>query len=104
MLNKRLRLTRSTFPTPREGRRLIGEHFSLSYGPSKEGGCAAVVSKQVAKRSVDRHLLKRRMLSVLRPWCKEDRFLIAYARSGSSSLSFGMLKDELQELLTKTHL
>ncbi len=71
-------------------------------GPSSTGGASAVVSKAVAKKSVDRHLLKRRMLQVLRPFVREDRYLVAYARAGSPTLSFRELSHELSSLLTRT--
>ena len=77
-------------------------HFSLSYGPSIQGGAAAIVSKAVAKRSVDRHLLKRRMLSVLRPHVRETMSLIAYARKDALTLSFKEVERELSELVSRT--
>ncbi len=71
-------------------------------GPSKLGGAAAVVSKTVAKSSPVRHLLKRRMLSVMKPFTRSDQYVVAYARSGSPLLSFKALSDELSRLLTST--
>lgn len=61
-----------------------------------------MVSKKVSKLSVGRHLLKRRVLSVLKPWCLPTRALIVYARPGSQTLPFPVLKQELEELLTRT--
>ena len=68
-------------------------------GPAKEGGCAAVISKKVARRSVDRHLLKRRMLSVMKEWCVPGSYLVVYAKGGAPSLPFKALKEELASLL-----
>lgn len=83
--------------------RAASAHFSLTIAPAREGGAAAVVSKKVARRSVDRHLLKRRMLAVLRPYVSPTRSLVAYARAGSLGLPYGVLKAELESLLTRPH-
>ncbi len=61
-----------------------------------------MVSKKVARLSVARHLLKRRMLAVMRPWCSADHSLVAYARSGAPLLPYKELASELSALLTKT--
>lgn len=62
---------------------------------------AAVISKKVAKKSVDRHLLKRRILEILRPQVSSSRSLIVYARAGASTLPFQALKQELTELIKR---
>lgn len=101
-LPRKLRVSRTVFSaSPKEAKRAQTEHFSLTTTPSEGGGLAAVVSKKVAKRSVDRHLLKRRMLEVMRPFHKENYSLIAYARGGSPSLPFKTLKAEFEELLSR---
>ncbi len=98
-LPKKLRLTREAFPKVLQAKkRLISEHFSLSY--SQGTGFSAVVSKKVAKRSVDRHLMKRRMLEVLKRG-PHTKAIIAYARSGAPSLPFSELKKELETLLAR---
>jgi len=103
MLPRREHLTRRTFPVV-PGARASSTHFSIMASPAApgHGGCAVVVSKKVARLSVSRHLLKRRMLSVMRPWCSPDQALVAYARTGSSSLPFSELAKELSTLLTRT--
>lgn len=105
---RRLRIGRRAFPTAERGRRAHSPHFSvvvtvlspteLKHGST--GGCAAVISKKTARRSVDRHLLKRRMLSVMRPWCTPQVSVIAYARAGAASLPFRTLTEELSLLLS----
>lgn len=60
-----------------------------------------MVSKKVSKLSVGRHLLKRRVLSVLKAWCLPTRTVIVYARPGSQTLPYQALKEELTELLTR---
>ncbi|MES2931511.1 MAG: ribonuclease P protein component [Patescibacteria group bacterium] len=102
MIPRKLRLTRAHFAPSGPEKRLVSSHFSLSIREKQDhGGCAVVVSKKVSKLSVGRHLLKRRVLSVLKPWCLPSRALIVYARPGSQTLPFPVLKEELEELLTR---
>ena len=104
MLPKKSRLSRADFVEVGRGVRLSSPHFSLSYRhrtPSKEGQVAVVISKKVAKRSVDRHLLKRRMLAVLRDYTHQGLESVAYARQGAVSLSFSTLKSEFSDLLKR---
>lgn len=99
MLPRRLRLSREDFEA--HGlRRVASPHFSLSYGPaSKTGGVAVVVSKKVAKLAVMRHLLKRRILSVLRPYADPAQVLIVHTRPGATTLPFPELESELISLV-----
>lgn len=101
MLPRRLRIPRAAFPDGRQGNRASSSSFSLVSTPSPRGGAAAVVSKAVAKRSVDRHLLKRRILAILRPFVRGDRHVVIYAKKQALTLPFSALKDELAGLLTK---
>lgn len=57
-----------------------------------------VVSKKVEKTAVGRHRLKRRISSIIRPFCDTASFSL-YARSGSSALSHKEITQELTELL-----
>jgi ribonuclease P protein component len=99
-LPRRLRLTRDAFEEATR-KRATSEHFTLAWGPSRSGGLAAVISKKVAKRSVDRHLLKRRMLEIMRSHAHSGRSMVAYARKGAPTLSFKDMKRELESLLTR---
>jgi RNase P protein component len=73
--------------------------FTLVWGPSHEGGIAAVVGKGVARRSVDRHLLKRRMITLMAPKADHTRFLIAYARGNAATLPQKAFIAEFSSLL-----
>jgi len=102
MIPRSLRLTRKGFEHTRGLRRTASPHFALSYGPadpSQGGGSAVIVPKKVVKSSVGRHLLKRRVRSVLRSWSSKDRILIVFARSGAADLTFQELEHELSSLL-----
>lgn len=101
MLPKSLRLTRQTFPDTRGMKRVTSAHFSISYGDSTSGGVAVVISKKVARLAVSRHLLKRRVLAVLRPYVSPKRILVVHTRAGAASLSFPELKEELLSLVTQ---
>ncbi len=97
-----MRLSRAHFAPLGPEKRLSSPSFSLSIREAAgTGGCAVVVSKKVAKLSVSRHLLKRRTLSILKPFCTKDIALVLYARAGSQALPYAALKQELEELLTR---
>ncbi|MGH7175651.1 MAG: ribonuclease P protein component [Minisyncoccia bacterium] len=92
---KRKRLARASFPLVASSRRrAISAHFSLT-ASSQAGGYAVVVSKQVAKRSVDRHRLKRRVAEALKAFPLPPA-LVVYARAGAPSLSFQEISGELR--------
>jgi ribonuclease P protein component len=59
---------------------------------------AAIVSKKVARLSTSRHLLKRRMLHVLRPCYLPGVRLVAIAKPGSALLPYAALREELGRL------
>jgi ribonuclease P protein component len=100
MLPKRLRLTRHDFPDARGLKRFQSRHFSLSYGEREaSGGTAVVISKKVSPSSVARHLLKRRVISVLRPYVTDSRIFLIHARPGAAELPSAELTRELISLL-----
>lgn len=102
MIPRNMRLTRAHFAPSGPEKRLASPHFSLSVRETPEkGGCAVVISKKVSKSSVGRHLLKRRALSVMLPFCSPARVLIVYARPGAVSLDYPALSKELGELLER---
>lgn len=100
MLPRAKRLTRATFGAVAVGKRAVSAHFSVTGARSDAGRTAAVVSKKVAKRAVDRHLLRRRILAAAVPYVVPGRSFIIYARPGALALSYAMLKKELDDLLS----
>ena len=101
MLPQAKRLTRDDFTQVTKGKRAITGHFSLSYKHSLFSKGAVVVSKKVAKKATDRHVLKRRVLALLSKSMPEQTAVIVYARAGSPTLPFSRIKEEITELLTK---
>ncbi len=99
MLPKAKRLSRAAFATAGRGHRAASEHFSVTVMPSIEGRAAAVVSKKVARTSVARHQLKRRILTAIRPHIRSGRSFVIYARAGGPSLPYQKIADELNRLL-----
>jgi ribonuclease P protein component len=78
-------------------------HFSLRYSPSEELKLIISVSKKVAKKAVDRNLIKRRVRAILRkpsPLLKPGTYLFI-TRSGALDIKGEALKSELEELLKK---
>lgn len=103
MLPRSRRLPRAGFEQIAGLQRSASRHFSISYIASAPlSGGAVVVSKKMAKRSVDRHQLKRRIKAVMKPWCLPGRVLIVHARSGASTLPFVELESELTGLLLQS--
>ncbi|MGE5540841.1 MAG: ribonuclease P protein component [Bacillota bacterium] len=100
MLPKAKRLTRASFAPLAAGKRAVSAHFSITWLPSDEGRCAAVVSKKVAKKAVDRHTLKRRIIDAITPHAVQGRSFVVYARAGSPSLPYRILKQELDTLFS----
>jgi len=103
MLARRQRLPRKGFSVPKGARKLSSEHFLVITVTSTgaQGGCAAVVPKKIARKAVDRHRLKRRMLAVMRDWCHSHRVLIVHARAGAASIPFRAITEELGGLLSR---
>lgn len=105
MLPRSRRVPRVLFAHGR-GRRLESTHFSVTLSPLPkahpgDGRATAVVSKKVARRSVDRHLLKRRMLAILMKAYIPGNVTIVYARAGSAALPYRTLAAELTHLLAR---
>lgn len=97
-----MRLSRAHFAPQGPETRLASTHFSLSiWEAPQKGGVAAVISKKVARLSVSRHLLKRRILAALLPYASPDRAIVVYARAKAASLPYQELRKELAELLAR---
>lgn len=102
MIPRKMRLSRAHFAPQGPETRAASTHFSVSTWEAPEkGGLATVISKKVARLSVSRHLLKRRILSAALPYASPDRALVIYARSKAATLPYSELKTELTELLAR---
>lgn len=102
MVPRRLSLPRRRFPKERTGASLRSAYLTLTYGPSPQGGVAVVVSKKVAKKAVDRHRIKRRLLTLTRPYARTDMFFVLYPKAQTLALPFRVLKEEVDEVFMKT--
>lgn len=103
MIPRTMRLSRAHFAPTGPEIRATSPHFSLStWEAPQKGGVAAVISKKTARFAVSRHLLKRRILAAILPYASVDQALIIYARPGASALPYQSLKQELEELITRT--
>jgi ribonuclease P protein component len=100
MLPRSRRLSRAGFEQIAGFRRSTSRHFAMSFAEQAAiPGVGVVVSKKVAKHSVDRHLLKRQIREIVRPWITESRAFVLFARTGASTLTFSELEAELTALL-----
>ncbi len=100
-----MRLSRLDFTTVSQdqtARRVISPHFSVVFS-TKAQGMAVVVSKKVAKTSVGRHILKRRVRAAACPWFikHSNTALLIYVRPESQSLSFVDISNEINTLLAR---
>jgi ribonuclease P protein component len=98
MFPRAKRLARTDFPAVSRGKRLGTEHFSAVLGTSSSG-YAVIVSKSVAKSSVARHKLKRRVLEALGKAPLLPQALIVYAKKGSPTLTYAAILSEIRDIL-----
>lgn len=99
MLPTKNRLKREDFNTLKGGKRTVTEHFSCTSYPSPLLKVAVVISKKVAKRAVDRHLLKRRIHSVIHKKSPPAGVYNIYARKNSPTLTYAHIEEEIATLL-----
>ncbi len=94
------RLSRTAFPSALKGRRVSSPHLSAVF--SKEtAGYAVVVSKKVAKLSVTRHKIKRRVLEALRTLPLPSLALILFPKVSVAQMTYQEVREELEGLLSK---
>ena len=101
MFPQRDRISRELFPQALKGRRISSSNFTIIV-PNEatlEKRYAVVVSKKVARLSVTRHLLKRRVTAALHSLVL-PRSLIVFPRAGAASIDFKSVKEELDKLLS----
>jgi len=99
------RISRKEFPsTLASGRRASTPHFTLVV-PEGVSGYAVVVSKKVARLSVHRHKIKRRVLAALRALTTEGsplpKALIVFPKGPVASMTYKGVKEEIVVLLSK---
>lgn len=99
MLRKQNRLQRADFVSLEKGRRAASEHFSCTQKDAESFRVAVIVSKKVAKNASERHLLKRRVLSVIEEHTPSHGLYSVYARKNSTLLPFSKIKEEIRALL-----
>jgi ribonuclease P protein component len=107
MIPRRFRLSRAGFAhlaASPAARRAAGAHFSVLTA-REPGGIGVVVSKKVARRSVDRHRIKRHVREALKELGVPglNASIVVFARSSSATLSYAAVRDELAHLL-RAHL
>jgi len=99
MFPRAKRLARVDFPAAlRSEKRISSEHFSVVF--AKTEGYAVVVSKTIAKSSVVRHRIKRRVSEVLKR-LPIPPSLVVFARPRAAPLTSAMIEEELRALLAR---
>jgi len=100
VFSRRERLSKEDFPAALSGgRRLSSTNLSILI-PNGVKGYAVVVSKKIARLSVDRHRIKRRVLAALRT-TNLPPALIVFPKSSACSVSYKDIQTELATLLSK---
>lgn len=105
---RKSRLFRKAFPTTFVGRRISSPHFTIIV-PKDEGGLpagrqgyAVVVPKKVARLSVTRHRIKRRILAALKKLSLPPS-LIVFPRASVNSVDYQDIETELASLISNIH-
>src|SRR3989344_5669108 len=98
MLSREHRLSRLDFTALKRGKRATTEHFSCSFRRGAPLRVGIVISKKVAKKATDRHLLKRRMSAIIEKERLQNGHYAFYARKDSPTLSFPHIKEEITTL------
>lgn len=98
---RKSRLSRKVFPTAFVGRRLSSLHFTVIV-PKEAEGYAVVVSKKVARLSVTRHYIKRRILATLKKLSLPPS-LIVFPRASIHSVDCQDIETELESLISNIH-
>ncbi|HCR52461.1 TPA: hypothetical protein DIV48_02310 [Candidatus Kaiserbacteria bacterium] len=103
---RRKRLPRSAFPAALStGRRISSAHFSAIL-PKEAEGYAVVVSKKIARLSVVRHRIKRRVLEALRGILRSRRdippALILFPKQTVERMDHKTMQEELEVLISRT--
>ncbi|MCB9808885.1 ribonuclease P protein component [Candidatus Nomurabacteria bacterium] len=104
MLPKKHRIQRKDFDTYfRSARPLHTQSLTLRVGTIASDAptqCACVVSKKVSKISPTRHLIKRRVYSILREYLNQipPSVIIVHIKRGGD-FSFDNLKKEIDEVM-----
>ena len=97
MFKRSFRLSRDAFlKAQKTGRRLSSSNFSVIQ--SDVFGYAVVISKKVARLSVTRHKMKRRVLEALRT-ISLPAGLIVFPRAEVANMKYDEIRSELATLL-----
>jgi len=100
VISRKKQLIRAIFPTIlSEGRRFSSPNLTIVVSKGAQG-YAVIVPKKVARLSVTRHKIKRRVFEALRT-ISFPGALIVFPRSSVSSVSYQDIEAELAGLLLK---
>ena len=101
MLPRVARFDRTTFAQAlRAGRRTHTPFFSLVKSPAPNFRVAVVVGKKVAKQSVARNRLRRRLYAAFAHVEPAPGHYILIAKAGSAALPYGALEVEIARILS----
>jgi ribonuclease P protein component len=100
VFSRRERLPRALFPTAlKTGRRLSSPNFSAVVS-SDVRGHAVIIPKKIARLSVTRHRIKRRVFAALKTLPLPPSVVI-FPKSSAGSVSYEDTRKEIAALLSK---
>lgn len=107
MLPRSERLSRSDFELlKKRGARIHTELFTLSYVFTPTLGVGVVVSKKVARRAVDRNMMRRRVYAVFRD-IKHDlktAYIVVFIKKEGAKTTYSYLKKTLDQAIQRAGL
>lgn len=99
MFSSKKRLPRALFPSViKTGRRFSSQNLDIILPKAGVQGYAVVVPKKIARLSVMRHKIKRRVLAALRT-LNLPPALIIFPKSSASSVSYQDIRKELSKFI-----
>lgn len=105
MFSKKNRIISFFFNVLGQGNLFHSSLFSVKVTKNKEDKefrVSVVVSKKVAKKAVERNLLKRRFLSVIKnneTYLKQGFLYVFYVKKEAQAVNFNLLEKEIASIL-----
>lgn len=105
MLPKKKRVTKELFHSiMKNGKTLSSPLFVFRYIPQGNPQFAFVAPKSVAKQANKRNTLRKQGYSTLRTYPISKNAGIFFYKKGSQGAPFSQIKQEIKEILQKTHI
>lgn len=88
----------------KDGRLVSGSFFLFRYIPQNTPQYAFVAPKNVAKKAIERNLLRRQGYSALRSYNVKSNAGVFFYKKEAKKVPFSQIKDDIRAILQKTHI